>query len=122
MRVICNSLDDFIENLEKEPSENIFRKTVYISRTVNPVDGNKLEAAKFSVNFQASAIVNLFEDDLAETQYGQYLLEFGEDCGFDYHDADPETKGSKHCEDLKKRLECCCFSRGLRIRPGILDM
>ncbi len=121
MRIICTNLDDFIENLEKEPSENILRKTVYVSRTVNPVDGTKLTAVKFSVNFQASAIVNLVEEN-GNDSYGQYLLEFGEDCGFDYDDSTQEKKGSERCEDLRKRLECCCLSRGLHIRPGILDM
>ncbi|KKK76836.1 hypothetical protein LCGC14_2859660, partial [marine sediment metagenome] len=73
MRVVCYSIEDFLENIKEC---ELYDNTVYSSITKNPLDGTKLDAAKFSVQFQASA-VKKFADG------GECLVEMGVDCGID---------------------------------------
>jgi len=115
MRVACPTVDDFLTNLLAEGSERVYRKVVYVSITKNPVDGNKKTAIRWDVNFQTSAIIEL-EDE------GQYLLEFGEDCGMDYHEAEPELNGTDHAKKLKNMILAACLENDLVVRPGIIDM
>lgn len=113
MRVVCSNLDEFIENLAREPSDKVFRGVVYVSRSRRPVDGNKQNAVKFAVVFQASAVINV--------DGGQYLLQMGEECGEDYEDATQEFAGSDQAAELKKRLGDWCDATGLVVGPGIVD-
>ena len=116
MRVICNNLDEFISNLKLEPSSSFLQRIVRVSVTERPLDSSsKRDAVKFSINFQASAIVCL-EDG------GQYLLDFGEDCGLDYRDSSNEPAGTKRAGELRAKLSEFCDDYGLGIRPGIIEV
>jgi hypothetical protein len=115
MRVVCHTVEEFLENLRDEPS--VFRDVVRCSRVFRPVDTESLrEALKVEVVFQASAVVDLGDD-------GQYLLEVGVNCGFDYKDGpEPELKGSGNAAAMRKKIIDYCESRGLKVRPGVIDM
>lgn len=115
MRVCCDNLDDFITNLKHEPASNVVRHVVHVSTTMRPLDtSDKRTAVKFSVVFQASVVVNLDDG-------GQYMLDYGEDCGLDYRDASKDFKGSERAAALRKRLEEFCDDHGLTIRPGVVE-
>jgi len=124
--VICQTVEEFVENLNAE--QDILQKTVYVSKTRTPVDGDKRSAAKFRVTFQASAIVNIvttpqcLKEALEVEDGGQYLLEVGCDCGVDYEDASQDFEGSEEADRLKAKMVAYCEGRGLSVRPGIIDM
>ena len=115
MRVICNTLDDFIENLGGYEKDDILQGCVYVDTTKNPVDGNKRTAVKFSVVFQASAVIALPDG-------GEFLLQMGVDCGTDYHDGTQAMDGTEEADNLRFRLKDFCSSRGVLVRPGIIDV
>jgi hypothetical protein len=112
MRVTCNTLDEFVENLEKEGPARIFQRVIRVSVTRRPLDE---DGVKFRVNFQASAVIDLGDGE------GQYLLEVGQDCGTDFEDASQETEGSERAEALKQRLKLCC-REGIELRPGVVSL
>ena len=119
MRVKCMSLEDFLENIQKELEDerSVFRDMVRLSIHSNPEDGpkfGKFAAVKWSVVFQVSAVICIDEES-------QYLLECGIACGVDYRDSEPESPGSEMAEGLKKKLEEYCEKVGLKIRPGDID-
>ena len=112
MRVVCHSIEDFLENLE---GCKLHDNTIWASITKNPLDGTKQDAAKFAVNFQASA-VKQFSDG------GECLVEMGIDCGMDYHDTTQDYEGSDAAAESKEKLKSYCDNHGLKLMPGILDM
>ena len=111
MKVTCNSIGEFIENLCLE--ESIYRKTVYVSLKEQPLDLER-EPVRFDVIIQATTIVET-EDG------GQYIIEAGESCGTDYRDATNELKGTKKRKQLFEKLCEVCEEQGLSIRPGIVS-
>jgi len=111
MRVLTNSLQDFIANLEQS---EVVEKTVWITRTENPEDGDRRGAVKWRIDFQASAVC-LFGE-------GEFLLELGVACGLDYRDSSNEHIGSEEAKRLRGELESFCRDRGLTLRPGTIDM
>lgn len=113
MRVICTTLDDFIANLRMEPPSAVLQQAVRASVSSRPLDGDKQKAVKFNVVFQASAVVNLDDG-------GQYLLDYGEDCGIDYRDSSQEFVGTQRANELKIKLTEFCDDQGLKIRPGVI--
>ena len=115
MRVIVQNVAEFIGNLESESPDRVYGKTVYVSVTRTPLDGNKRDAAKWSVVFQASAVVDLPDG-------GQYILEVGEDCGTDYTDSTDEPAGTEQANELKERVRQYSRANGLTVRPGVVDM
>ena len=116
MRVTCNTLNDFITNLRMEPPTSVLQQTVHVSVTERPLDiSDKHKAVKFSIMLQASAVITL-EDG------GQYLLEYGEDCGMDYRDSSNELLGTERTNGLRKKLVEFCDDYGLKIRPGIVQI
>lgn len=116
MRVVCNSVDDFITNLKAQIGTAIFEQTVWASVTRNPLGKeNQREAVRFSVVYQASVVVNTNDG-------GQYLLEVGEDCGIDYEDATQDRSGTKRAQELIEKVQGCCDKRGLKVRPGIVSI
>jgi len=107
-------MDEFIENLGAEPS--VFQNVVRCSRIYRPVDAESLrDALKAEVVYQASAVIDLGDD-------GQYLLEVGINCGMDYHDGEKDLGGTEAAGKLSEALLDYCESRGLAVRPGVIDM
>lgn len=115
MRVQTLSMQDFIENLACAGPASVFGKVIYVDVSANPVDHvDKRKASKFRVVIQASTVIEV--EDGAE-----YILQVGEDCGYDYHDASQEMVGTERALDLKKELQDWCRRNGLTVRPGILS-
>ena len=119
MRVSCQSVEDFVENLQEEfeDGHSVFEDMVRVSIHSNPDDGprfGKFAAVKWKVVFQATAVVCVDDEN-------QYLLECGIDCGLDYRDSEPTSPGTEMAEGLKKKLEEYCEKAGLKIRPGDID-
>ena len=112
MKIICTTMDAFFENIK---NASLYNNTVWCDITKNPVDGNKQDAVKFAVNFQASAIKQ-FEGG------GESLVEVGMDCGIDYHDASQDYQGTEMAHDAKDALKRLCEEESLILLPGILDM
>jgi len=112
MRVECSTLDDFLVNLGTltNPVSEVFGGAVYadVIRTPMGTDSNPV---KFSVTFQASAVVRL-EDG------SEYLLAVGIKCGYDYEDASRDRSASDVASKLKERLNEFCLGRNLTVRPG----
>ena len=115
MRVVCNSIDEFLLDLETHNNGCLHQNAIRCSVSKNPVDGNKRDAVRFAVNIQFSAIIMNGPED-------QYLLEAGEDCGFDYKDTTQEYIGTEEADRLKSKLESVCKRRGWVIRPGIIEL
>ena len=114
MRVICNDLDDMLTNLKLEMPSAILQRAVRVSTTRNPQGGTKQTAMRFNVTFNASAVVRL-------SGGGEYLLEFGEDCGTDYMDEPKKLEGSERAAGLREKLVGFCDDYGLLVRPGIIE-
>ena len=113
MRVVCSSLNDFINNLP-DSRESVWRGTVHVDVTRQPLDGeNRHNAVKFAVIFHASAIVD-------DEQDGQYFLDLGLNCGVDLECSDPRTDASDLAESLRRKLVEHCDDRGLTVKPGVL--
>lgn len=111
MIIRCQSLGDFLKNIE---SGKVFRNTVYMNRTRDPVNGPKNLATSFDVYFQASAVLDFGEDGLA-------FLECGELCGIDRETADGNMEGTERQKDLTRELELFCEGNGLSLLPGVID-
>ena len=101
MRVVCQMIDEFFENLTSEPKGSLFRDTIRINNVRQPLDGNRFAALKFQIIVQVSAVVDLGED-------GQYLLEAAEDCGIDYADASQEKEGTEQANELRLKINQEC--------------
>jgi len=114
MRVNFNSVDDFILDLSREDRERVYQQAVRVQVSKNPIDGNKRDAVKFQVVFQASAVV-------ATADGGEYIMEVGEDCGIDYRDASNELIGSERADDLRRMVSEFCDHHGLTLRPGMIE-
>ncbi len=114
MRVTCNDVDAFLKDLSLADAEQVLQRAVRVSVSRNPVDGNRRDALKFTVTLQASAIIGL-EDG------GEYLLEVGVDCGNDYMDGRPDLGGTECADDMVDQIRHFCESRGLVVRPGIIE-
>lgn len=114
MRVTCEDLDSFLENLRLEPPSHVLQQAVRVSISHRPLDSSdKHKAVKFDVVIQASAVVSLENG-------GEYLLDYGENCGIDYRDVSNELTGSLRANALRGKLVECCDDLGLRVRPGIV--
>lgn len=106
MRVICRTVEAFVQNLRV--GEAVLNKTVWVDEVSREVSAHKILH-----NLQASAVVYLEGG-------GEFLLQCGEDVGFDYMDGEPEVEGQKAMSHRKGHLEQCCKDMGLMIRPGIV--
>ncbi len=119
MRVSCETVDDFLECLEDlaKKESAAFENAVRVSVVRNPCEGeNKRKAVRFEVFFHASAVVQLKDGE------SEYLLEAAEFCGIDYHDAEPETKGTQKADLLRERMKKFCKEVNLSVLPGIIDL
>ncbi len=103
MLVECRSIKDFLTNLE---GENVYRNRIYVD-----VSRDEVTEHRWLVVFQVSAVVVL-EDE------GQYLLQAGQLCGYDYADQGQEQKGTIEANFLMEDLGDYCDTHSLTIRPG----
>lgn len=109
MKITCYRLEDFVENILGN-EDRVFCKTVWVSIVSNPIDGNQKNAVKFEVSFQVGCL------------FDGVLLEMGEICGIDYHDASQEFPGTTRAQSLRASLDAVCISRGLSVKPGIVGI
>ena len=105
MRVVCETLDEFLTDLE---NEELVQKAIRVTITSHTDDDTV-----FDVNFQASAIVYLPDS-------GEYLIEVGVDCGKDFKDATQNYEGSDNAAELKQRVRDFCKGHSLSLRPGLI--
>ena len=108
MRIECQTVNDFLENIE---GGDVFLGRVHadVSEIVVDKDGNVRD-----VVFQASAVLDLGED-------GQALVACGERCGRDRATADGTLEGTRRAKELRDLLEMRCSEMGLEVRPGVLS-
>lgn len=112
MKVVCDSVEDFLANLRAEDlpvNDCLHRRSLF----VQSVKTKKTEASN-EVGIVVSAIVS--------DEYGQYLLHAEETCGLDYLDGDKETVGSDALNKLLKRLMSYCDVNKIALRPGIIGV
>jgi len=112
MRVKTQTLQDFLENIAT--ASGVVDSTVWVDTVKNPLDGNRKEAVKWSVEFDAYAVCQIGD--------GEFLLEMEVSCGIDYHDVSQEYEGSEKASELKSELVGRCNEWGLVVRPGTVDM
>ncbi len=114
MKVECDTLDDFLANLEAENSGKVYKDTIYVNKISSPLDNqDKRKAVRFLVVLRVSTIIDMGD--------GEYLLNMEEECGIDYNDASQEKEGTEVCDVKEKRLKEFCECNGLKIRPGVVD-
>jgi hypothetical protein len=106
MRIVCHSVEDFLENLKVG---EVFKKTVWVD-TTRKKESESVE----SVVFQASAVL--------EVEGGEALLQYGEECGLDYTDGSAETEGTEKANENRGKILDWCATQGLTVKPGIVDM
>lgn len=106
MRIVCQSVPSFIENLKLG---KVVEGVVWIDQTKREV-----KPCIMIVNLQASAIL--------EVETGQILVQYGEDCGQDFLDGETELKGSEGAKARRDRLIEWCEEHQLRVKPGLVDM
>lgn len=107
MRVTCSSVPDFLVNLED--GLRVLKKTIWLNR-----ERKEIGECKFLVSLQASAVVGLESG-------GEFLLQYGEECGLDFTDGDGQTDGSNIAGIRTKRVHEFCGEHGLKVKPGVVD-
>ena len=105
MRVVCRTVEAFVENLRLGEA---VEKTVWLDETHREISEHKILC-----NLQVSAIVRLVDG-------GEFLLQYGEDVGYDFTDGEPQKEGSDAMGHRKGYLKECCEDIGLVVRPGIV--
>ena len=110
MLVTCASIDDLIANLRC--GDDVYGRVVYASISRRRVDPNS--DVKIEVTLQASAVMR-------NSDGGEYLLQYGERCGVDYHDSSQEMIGSSEANKLHDELRRYCDGAGLAVRPGVVQ-
>ena len=113
MRVVCYSVADFLTNLAEEPVKYVLQQTVHISTTYRNLGESSAGLIK-QVTVHATAVVEL-------PNGGEYLLDYGEDCGKDYHDGEKDLARTKKAEEISFRIIEACDDVGLKVRPGIIE-
>ena len=111
MRIICNTVQDFFDNIE---GCELFDSTCWINKTSNPMDDNSRDAVKFMILLQAHAI-KLFPTG------AECLVELGIDCGYDYRDAGNDLTGSETADAYEEEILVFCKDRAFQVLPGILS-
>ena len=113
MRIICDSVKVFLENLEAEPSGSILGRAVFVNVAGRPLDDRR-DPARIGVVLQASAA-------MAMPDGRTVLLECGEDCGIDYNDATQDFPATERAEDLRIGIREACERLGLAVRSGRIE-
>lgn len=109
MRVLCDSLDEFIEDLNNHDAivEDVIRfSTVHEDHPTNDL----IE----SVYAQATALVFSKQPGFQE-----YLLQVGLSCGQNYSDAE-ENAGTQTADKYRNQLKEYAESRGWRLGSGVV--
>jgi hypothetical protein len=106
MRIVCRTVEAFVENLRLG---EVFEKSVWLDET-----GHVVSEHKILCNLQASAVVRLRDG-------GEFLLQYGEDVGYDYTDGEAQREGSEAAMHRKGYLRERCEDMGLTVRPGIVS-
>ena len=113
MRITCNTIDDFIENIR---GEKLYLKQIFIERTSRPLNGtSKRDATSFEIYFSASAIIEYADG-------GQALLTAGVDCGIDRTTQDGDKAGTRMQDVIHAQLVEHCRNNDLKLKPGALDI
>lgn len=110
MRVTCATVEEFLTNLGSVQPSDVFQQRVYVSRTPRRVDE---AGVKIAVTLHASAVISL--------EGGEYLLDYGEDCGLDYEDASQQYDGTNAASMRKAAIAAVCERLGLKVMPGVVD-
>ncbi len=105
MRIVCSTIEAFVENLRLG---EVFEKSVWLDETSREVSEHKMLC-----NLQASAVVRLKDG-------GEFLLQYGEDMGYDFTDGEPQREGSEAAKHRSGFLRERCEDMGLVVRPGIV--
>lgn len=108
MRIVCESFEDFLLNLELDHDQSLFENSIRVS--VSKRDRTEVGEK-----------VYLVCSVLLQTEQAEYLVEYGEFCGYDYFD-DSTLVGTSRAESIKETLTSRAVARSWRIRPGILGM
>ena len=107
MRIVCRTIEAFVDNLRLG---EVFENSVWLDET-----SREISEHKFLCNLQASAVVRVKDG-------GEFLLLYGEDVGYDFTDGEPQQKeGSEAARHRKGLLAERCEDMGLVVRPGILS-
>ncbi len=109
MKIQCNDVQGFIENLKKCDCSRIFEKTVWVDITKA-----FLSEVVDQVTFQASAVIQT-EDG------GEFVVRLGIECGKNYMDSSNEMIGQEQAEKLRDELCEFCEGHGLVVLPGIIS-
>ena len=117
MRVICETIDDFLYDIETQikemdRSDCVLQKAIRVSKTSRTF-GNDTNIRM--IGFRCSAVLDIPDG-------GQYLLEMGVECGKDYHTHDKEFTGSEKADVLREQVQAFCNRTGLSIRPGLIEI
>ena len=113
MRVVCQTIDEFLLCLKEEKA--VVQNAVRVSISERPVDKGARDSIKYEIVLQAAAVVQIDE-------YSQYLLEVGIDCGVDVRDSDPSMEASIKARNLKQKIEDFCKGRELKVLPGMIHL
>lgn len=114
MRIVCETIEDFLENLEslgvEEGADQLFHNE--IRRSVSHRD--KRETSR-RVVLQFTAVVCRHDGS-------EFLLDFGEDCGFDELSEPKDLVGTKKEQTLTNLVrELSLVKSGVwSIKPGII--
>ena len=117
MKVSCGSVDELIENLQTVKPGTLVSNAIYFSVSHRPIDNpDKNKSTKLQVVVQASCVVN-FNDGTG------YILECGEDCGFDRTTFGGKPEGSDRASELKRQLSAFCelWGKDTNLLPGIVS-
>lgn len=119
MRITCQTLDGFLGDLKTsidEASPNVvLQRTVRVEVYERSMEEKPVrDSIRVQIVIQASAVVAMGDD-------GEYLLQFGQDCGIDYNDGSGEMNGTIKANKLRAKIQEFCDDEGLRIGPGTIE-
>lgn len=113
MRISCQTVEDFLKNIE---GETVYQDTVFVEKTRTSMNGSSpRDATSFQVYFRIGCVLEYADS-------GQSMIDCVEDCGIDRHTCDGDLSASERCESLRMKVEEVCQKSGLRVRPGMLDV
>ena len=116
MRVVCPTVEEFIERLDdvKQRGDTLFENAINVSTYRRPQGGNPREAVVFNVVLQASCVVVMAGGR-------EYVVETGVQCGDDYEDKTQDKGGSIRAGTIRDTLAAFATENGWRLLPGIID-
>ena len=121
MQIKCSRMTDFMANLEDRP---VRHETIYVDRT-----RTQESDVEYMVTIHASAVVlvDFAGDDATKLHDAgdvigeEVFVLAGEECGMDIEAGNGGNEGTKKGDKLIEELEKYAESRGLQVKPGILD-